>query len=67
MDALRLMAALEDEFAITIDESRVDPSRFERLETIIGLSRSLTQDQWDCPKHDERVITELGRDTDPTE
>jgi acyl carrier protein len=44
IDALRLLAALEEEFEITIDESQLDPSCFERLDTIIGLVRSLTDD-----------------------
>jgi hypothetical protein len=38
------LAALEEEFEITIDESQLDPSCFERLDTLIGLVRSLTDD-----------------------
>jgi acyl carrier protein len=40
--ALELIAALEEEFAITIDEAELAASTFERVSSIVCLVRRLT-------------------------
>ena len=39
LDALRLVAALEEEFDITIDDTELSPSTFESIGSIVSLVR----------------------------
>ena len=43
VDALRLVAALEEEFDITIDDTELTPSIFERIGSLVSLVRRLTR------------------------
>ena len=43
IDSLRVLAALEEEFDITIDETQLEASAFDRLDTIIALVRRFTR------------------------
>jgi acyl carrier protein len=42
VDALRLVAALEEEFDITIDDTELTPSTFEHIGSLVYLVRRLT-------------------------
>lgn len=42
VDALRLVAALEEEFDITIDDTELTPSTFEHIGSLVSLVRRLT-------------------------
>ena len=42
VDALRLVAALEEEFDITIDDTELTPSTFEHIGSLVSLVRKLT-------------------------
>ena len=42
VDALRLVAALEEEFDITIDDTELTPSTFEHIGALVSLVRRLT-------------------------
>jgi len=43
VDALRLVAALEEEFDITIDDTELTPSTFEHIGSLVSLVRRLTR------------------------
>ena len=42
VDALRLVAALEEEFDITIDDTELTPATFEHVGSLVSLVRRLT-------------------------
>jgi acyl carrier protein len=41
LDTLRLVAALEEEFDIIIDDAELTPSTFEDVESVVRLVRKL--------------------------
>ena len=45
VDALRLVAALEEEFDITIDDAELTPSTFEHIGSLVSLVCRLTCDR----------------------
>jgi acyl carrier protein len=45
VDALRLVAALEEEFDITIDDTELTPATFEHIGSLVSLVRRLTRER----------------------